>query len=101
METPERKVKKKIIKWVEQLQKEGVKIYIEPRTVGGYTYRKGLPDYWIVLNGKHIEIEVKKEENGLLSTTQLQWQQYFKQLHITCYAVASLDEFKEVIKKES
>ncbi len=97
-QTPEAKLKKKIIDYVKKLQSNGVKIYMEPRIVGGYTYRKGVPDYWIVLNGEHIEIEVKREDDGVLSTMQLEYQRYFKDLGISCFAIDSLKEFQSIIE---
>ena len=98
--TPERNVKNKINDYIKSLQKQKIKIYSEPRIVGGYTYKKGVPDIWVVLNGRHIEFEIKREDGGILSTMQLQYQKYFTDLGIPCYTVNSLDEFKEILKKE-
>ena len=97
--TPEGKVKKKITDLLTRLEKEGAKIHHEVRVAVGPSYKKGLPDLWLVINGQHIEIEVKREEGGVLSTMQIKYQKYFNDLGIPCYVVSNLNEFKEILKK--
>ena len=99
METPERKVKKKLIDYIEGLKKSGIPIYYEPRSAGGFTYRKGLPDLWIVYCGRHIEIEVKAP-GGVQSTMQIKWAEIFWTLGIECYCIDSVESLKEILNKE-
>ena len=99
-QTPERKVKNQINKQIKLYQNLGIKIYGESRVVAGVNYKKGTPDMWIVLNGRHIELEIKREEGGILSTSQLQWQKYFENLSIPHYVVSSLADFINIIEKE-
>ena len=99
METPERKVKKKLINYIKGLQNSGIPIYYEPREAGGFTYRQGLPDLWIVYNNRHIEIEVKAP-GGEQSTMQLKWSERFWRLGIECYCIDSLDMLKQILNKE-
>ena len=100
METPERKVKKKIVEYIEGLQKSGVHIYYEPRGVGGYVYKKGQPDYWLVYNGRHIEIEVKAP-GGEQSAMQIKWQHIFWNLDIECYCIESVEELENILNKKA
>lgn len=67
--TPEKRVQNSIIKYLTSLEKDGYPIFFERRQAGGYSYKKGIPDLYAVLNGIHIEIEVKKP-GGHLSTMQ-------------------------------
>lgn len=98
METPERKVKKKLIKYISDLKKSGVPIYYEPREAGGFTYRKGIPDFWFLYNGRHVEIEAKAP-GGEQSTMQIKWAEIFWRLGIECYCIESVDELIEIIEK--
>ena len=99
METPERKVKKQLVDHLKSLQKQGVKIYYEPREAGGYTYKKGTPDYWIVYRGRHIEIEVKAP-GGEQSTMQIKYEKLFHDLGIECYCIESINELIDILKKD-
>ena len=60
MMTPERKVKKEIADYLQSLQESGLPVYYEAREAGGFTYKKGLPDIWLAVAGRHIELEIKK-----------------------------------------
>lgn len=100
METPEGKVKKKLINYIKDLQQAGEKIYYEPREAGGYTYRKGQPDYWMVYDGRHIEIEVKAP-GGEQSAMQIKWQHIFRNLGIECYCIEGVNELKEILNKKA
>lgn len=57
--TPEKIVQTGIMKNLAKLQKQGLPIIFERRQAGGYAYRMGMPDLYAVINGIHIEIEVK------------------------------------------
>lgn len=99
METPERKVKKKLVDHIKSLQKSGEPIYYEPREAGGYTYRKGIPDLWIAYKGRHIEIEVKAP-GGEQSTMQIKWAERLGQLGVECYCIESVSELIEILGKD-
>lgn len=95
--SPEQKVQNKIEKYLKDLQKEGKPLFFEKRQAGGWNYKKGLPDLYIVYNGKHIEIEIKAE-NGKPSEMQLMWQRRFKeQFNIDRFIVSSVDEVKNIL----
>ena len=91
METPESKIKKKIHEYLSKLMNEGKPVYHEVREAGGLTYKKGLPDLWIVVNGIHLEIEVKAE-NGRRSTLQYKWEEIFRRMNIKYACVDSVEE---------
>ena len=91
MQTPESKVKKKIHDYLTKLEKEGKPVYHEVREAGGLTYKKGLPDLWVVVNGLHFEIEVKAED-GRRSTLQYKWEEIFRKRHIIYACVNSVEE---------
>jgi hypothetical protein len=100
MDTPETKVKKKIKKYLDSLSETSDKlIYYECREAGGFCYKKGLPDMWATINGKHLEIEIKKEEGGRRSTMQIKWEEIFNSLGVAYCCVSSVQELDEAIKK--
>lgn len=67
--TEEKRIQNKILSYLNKLKKEGYPIFYERRQSGGFSYKKGIPDIYVVYDGKHIEIEVKKK-GGKLSTMQ-------------------------------
>lgn len=98
MQTPEQKVQNKIERYLKSLQKQGVPLFFEKRQAGGFTYRKGLPDMYIVLYGKHIEIEIKAKD-GKISTMQEMWQRRFKEVYkIPCCVVDDEKEVEKIIE---
>ena len=98
--TPEAKVKKKLNDLFDRLALEGHKVYLEPRTAGGYSYRKGQPDYWAVINGRHIEFEIKREDGGQLSTMQIKWKKKFNDLGIPVYVINDIKDIERIIMLE-
>lgn len=98
MQTPEQRVQNKIEKYFKSLQDKGVPLFFEKRQAGGFTYRKGLPDMYIVLYGKHIEIEIKAK-GGKTSTMQELWQRRFKEIYrIPCYVVDDEKQVEKIIE---
>lgn len=81
----EKKVQDSIIKYFKDHN-----IFFERRVVSGFNYKKGIPDLYCVYKGRHVEIEVKKERGGALSTLQLKWSRYFK-THNIYYILAKRD----------
>lgn len=94
----ESQIQKSFINYLKKLQKEGKNIFYEKRQAGGYIYRKGIPDLYIVINSIHIEVEIKKE-GGERSNLQFRWEKYFNKISIPYYVCDNLEEFKKIIKK--
>ena len=97
MKTPERKVKDEIAAYLQKRSTAGDKIYGEAREAGGYTYKKGLPDIWIVYNGIHLEVEIKGPR-GVRSPMQVKWEQIFNRLGIRYCCVSSVEELDTILK---
>ena len=71
--TREASLTQKVEEYLDSLQEEGLPLYYEHRSgSGGYGYKKGIPDFFIVIDGIHIECELKAED-GKLSTMQEKW----------------------------
>ena len=98
--TPEGKVKKSITDYFDRLIKGGAPLYYEVRQAGGVSYKAGLPDIWCVYKGKHIELEIKREKGGVVSTLQIKKRDYFRSIGIECFVVSSLDEVKKILDAE-
>ena len=58
--TPEKEIQNSIMSYFKKLKASGIDNYVERRQAGGFAYKMGLPDLWVVIFGKHIEIEVKR-----------------------------------------
>lgn len=98
MQTPEQRVQNKIIKELKLLQEKGYPIFFEKRQAGGFTYKKGLADLYCVIDGKHIEIEIKAED-GELSPMQITKKEKFNKLYNIDYLIVkSWDEVYDYIK---
>lgn len=96
--TPEQKVQNNIEDHLKTYQKMGFPIFYQKRQAGGYNYKKGIPDIYIVIGGKHIEVEVKKP-GGEPSSMQLMWYRRFREEYgIRTYIVDSWDSLYEEIK---
>lgn len=70
--TPEKRIQNKVVAYLKKLEKEGKPIYVERRQAGGFAYKMGIADLYAVINGIHIEIEVKKP-GGSLRPMQEKW----------------------------
>ena len=56
----ETNITKDCLKLLDNLIENGYPIYYEHRSGGGgFAYKKGIPDLFIVVNGIHIECEMK------------------------------------------
>lgn len=93
----EQKIQDKIIKYLEKLDKENEPIFWEKRQAGGFTYRIGLPDLYIVYYGKHIEIEIKAPD-GKRSSAQIKWEMKCKQRLIKYGCVKTVEEVKKILE---
>lgn len=97
MQSKEQKVQNNIEAYLRSLQKQNKPIFFEKRQAGGYTYKKGMPDMYIVVNSKHIEIEIKKH-NGKASSMQLAWKKKLKELYnIDSYIVDRVEQVEKII----
>lgn len=97
-QTPEGKIKKQITDLVDDLQKEGLKIYWERRDASGLNYRKGKADLFVVLAGLHIEVETKAPK-GEQSAMQETWQRQCLALDIPYILAESKEEFLTKLEK--
>lgn len=68
--TLETAIANKLIAWLKEKEKEGAPLTWEHRSgSGGFGYKKGVPDFYVVVDGRHLEIELKAP-NGRLSPMQ-------------------------------
>lgn len=91
--TPEKKVQNSIVEYFKDLAKKGHLVRVERREAGGLSYKKGMADLWAVYDGKHIEIEVKKQ-NGKRTPLQEKWEIQCKELNILYCLANSLQVVK-------
>lgn len=91
--TPEKMIQSKIISYLSKLADEGHLIDKERRQVGGFAYRKGVPDVWFSYAGIRIEIEVKRP-GGKMSSAQETWQRIYKSKMIIHRCFDDFDKFK-------
>ena len=60
MQTPEQKGQNTIEANLKKFQKQGEPLFFEKRQAGGWNYKKGMPDLYVVYKGIHYEFEIKK-----------------------------------------
>lgn len=77
--TPEKEVQNQIVTYFKKLNDAGINNYVERRQAGGFAYKMGLPDLFVVIFGKHIEIEVKRP-GGKPRATQEKWAKRFNDM---------------------
>lgn len=95
--TLEKKIQSDIVNYIKRLQEKKYPIYYEKRQAGGFNYRKGVADLWIVYNGIHFEIEVKRKDGKMSEMQKLQQRIFKEQYKIDYYLVNSLEEAKKII----
>ena len=88
--TPEKRVQNAIVDYLNELQKHGAPVFVERRNAGGFSYKKGIPDLYAVINGIHLEIEVK-QPGAQLETMQEKYRDKCAQLNI-CWICADCVE---------
>lgn len=93
--TPEKRVQNNIVAYFKKLQDEGLAVYIERRQAGGFSYKMGIADLYAVVNGIHLEIEVKKP-GGELRPMQEKWRDRCKKMNILWVCA---DKVEDVEKK--
>lgn len=95
--TPEKSVQNSIINYCKKLADKGFPIMYERRQAGGFSYKMGIPDLYVVINGIHIEIEVKRP-GGQLRPMQEKFRDKCYKLHIAYLCADNLDDVKLFIK---
>lgn len=96
--TPEKIVQNAIVDYLKTLEKEGKPVYVERRQAGGFSYKMGIADLYAVIDGQHVEIEVKRP-GGQLRPMQIKWSEQCKAKHILWVCADSLDVLKDFLKK--
>ena len=90
-------ITKDCLKLLDNLIDQGYPIYYEHRSgSGGFNYKKGIPDLWMVINGIHVECEMKTPF-GKRSTMQEKWEMKFKRLNIKYICPHSFIEFRDFV----
>lgn len=97
--TEESKLTEKLLSRIDELIKKGYPLYWEHRSgSGGFNYRKGVADLFLVVNGTHIEIELKAKK-GKRSTAQEKFAYKCQLRNIPYICSNDLEELKSYIKK--
>ena len=90
-------IAKDCLKLLDNLIANGHPIYYEHRSGGGgFSYKKGLPDLFIVVDGIHIECELKTPW-GERSSMQEKWATKFALLNIKYMCPRSFVDFRDYI----
>ncbi|MCR5187165.1 MAG: hypothetical protein K6D97_08670 [Clostridia bacterium] len=97
--TPEKIVQNAVIKHLDLMIKQGEKLIYFRREAIGQAYKKGIPDIYGSLNGKHIEIECKREAGGQLSPMQVKFRAKMESIGVSYCAPTSIEEFVEFIEE--
>ena len=98
--TGEAKLTDKVEAYLDDLQKRGLPLFYEHRSgAGGFAYKKGSPDFFVVINGIHIEVELKAPD-GKRSTMQdkFKWR-CENEWHIPYCCPRTLEEFKQYLEQ--
>lgn len=94
--TPEKRVQNAILKYLSELSKTEPLFY-ERRQAGGFSYKKGIPDIYFVIDGHHIEVEIKAP-GGCLSVMQEKFREMCDRCNITYICVDNIEDFISFIK---
>lgn len=95
--TPEKRVQNAIVEYLNELQRQGEPVFVERRNAGGFSYKKGIPDLYAVINSVHLEIEVKAPGNSP-TTMQLKFRDKCKRLNILWICADSVDDVSQVVE---
>ena len=96
MTGPEKRIQTSIYNWFKNLEKLGAPVMIERRNAGAFNYKKGVPDLYGIINGYHIEIEVKADD-GELSTMQEKFQDRLIKINCAYVCAKSLKDVQDYI----
>lgn len=93
----ESKISSQCLKYLNQLKAGGTPIYWEHRSgTGGFAYKKGIPDMFIVIGPVHIECEMKTL-SGHLAPMQEKWKRIFTEQGTPYVNPHTFEEFKQYI----
>lgn len=92
--TPEKTVQNAIVDFLIARKDEGKPVLVERRNAGGFSYKKGIPDLYAVINGIHLEIEVKAP-GGALSTLQEKYRDKCMRRNIRWCCYDNVEDFVE------
>lgn len=95
--TPEKRVQNKIMEYLNDLQRHGLPVMCERRQAGGFSYKMGIPDLYAVIDGIHVEIEVKAPGEDL-RPMQEKWRDKCKKLHIAWMCADNVEDVKHYIR---
>ena len=96
--TPEKNIQNKAMEYLKKLEKEGKPVYVERRQAGGFAYKMGIADLYAVIDGIHIEIEVKRP-GGQLRPLQEKWRDRMINNGTPCIVVDDVEYLKQIINK--
>lgn len=94
--TPEKRIQNKIVDFLHALEKDGEPVFVERRNAGGFSYKKGIPDLYAVVDGIHVEIEVKAPGESL-STMQEKYRDKCKRLHIIWICADNVQDVQTLV----
>ena len=96
--TPEKRVQNAILSYLHKLDKSGYPVYSERRQAGGFAYKMGIADVYAIVDGIHIEIEVK-QPGGSLRPMQEKWRDICKSKNIMWTCATSVEDVKILVEK--
>lgn len=96
--TPEKIIQNKIYKYLQFLHNQGKHVYVERRQAGGFSYKMGIADLYAVINGIHVEIEIKRP-GGELRVMQEKWRDRCKEMNIAWICTDSLEKFQAFLEE--
>lgn len=94
--TPEKIVQNSIVSYLNNLQRQNLPVYVERRQAGGFSYTMGIADLYAVIDGQHIEIEVKAPGKEL-RPMQTKWKRKCEALNITCVCADNVEIVKTLV----
>lgn len=91
--TPEKRVQSAIMTFLREYPEEKAFIDVYRRQAGGYSYTMGIPDLYAVVNGWHVEIEVKRP-GGQLRPMQMKFRDKCLKHHTHYLCAESVEDVK-------
>lgn len=95
--TPEKIVQNNIVDYLNRLANEGLPVLVERRNAGGFSYKKGIPDLYAIINGIHLEIEVKRP-GGQPSMMQLKYADKCRAKNIPWICADNVEVIEGIVK---
>lgn len=95
--TPEKYIQNDICKYLKSLEDKNLPVFWERRQAGGFSYKKGIPDLYAVINGVHVEIEVKAP-GGSRSSRQDAFERMCKERSIVYICTDNVEDVKKLVQ---